>query len=125
MNIYNRKNEMRREVYSKMLKKRQQKPSPRLCDGVIMREWMEYKSHHHVYESRTFSERPPWYKLTITPIRRALAESRDHLFFGHSPQTITFRVVRMLYLWNMKHIRNKLRCDHNARTLNASRKERY
>ena len=38
MNIYNRKNEMRREVYSKMLKKIQQKPSMRLCDGVVVRE---------------------------------------------------------------------------------------
>ena len=31
----------------------------------------------------------------------------------------------MLYPWNMKHIRNKLRCDTNVRTLNASMKERY
>ena len=46
MNIYKRKNEMRREVYSKMFKKRQQKPSTRLCDGVVVREWMEYKTHH-------------------------------------------------------------------------------
>ena len=43
MNIYNIKNEMRREVYSKMLKKRQQKPSTRLYDIVVVREWMEYK----------------------------------------------------------------------------------
>ena len=35
MNIYNGKNEMRREVYGKMLKKRQQKASTRLCDGVV------------------------------------------------------------------------------------------
>ena len=46
MNIYNRQNEMRREVYGKMLKKRQQKPSMRLYDGVIVREGMRNKSHH-------------------------------------------------------------------------------
>ena len=85
MNIYNRKNEMRRKVYSKMLKKRQQKSSTRLYDGVIVREWMEYKSHHHIYEYRTFSKRPTWCKLTITPIRRALIESSHELILGHSP----------------------------------------
>ena len=51
---------MRREVYSKMLKKRQQKPSTRLYDTVVVREWMEYKSYNHVYESRTFNKRPTW-----------------------------------------------------------------
>ena len=60
MNIYNRQNEMRREIYSKMLKKRLQKLSTRLCDGVVVREWMQNKGHHHVYESRTFSKRPTW-----------------------------------------------------------------
>ena len=108
MNIYNRNNEMRREVYSKMLKKRQQKPSTRLYDEVVVREWMEYKSHHHVYEFRTFSKRPTWCKLMITPIRRALAESSYELILGHNPQTLTTRIVRKLYLRNSKHIRNKL-----------------
>ena len=60
MNIYNRQNEMRREIYSKMLKKRLQKSSTRLCDRVVVREWMQNKGHHHVYESRTFSKRPTW-----------------------------------------------------------------
>ena len=85
MDIYNRKNEIRKEVYSKMLKKTQQKSSTRLCDGDVVREWMEYKSHHHVYESRTFSKRPTWCKLKITPIRRVLTESSHELIFGHSP----------------------------------------
>ena len=125
MKIYNRKNEMRREVYSKMLKKRQQKSSTRLCDGVVVREWTEYKSHHHVYESRTFNKRPTWCKLTITPIRRALAKSCLELILGHSPQTLTTRIVRKLYLRNPKHICNKLWCDRNARTSNASKEERY
>ena len=48
MNIYNRQNEMRREIYSKLLKKRQQKSSTRLCNGVIVREWMKNKGHYHV-----------------------------------------------------------------------------
>ena len=125
MNIYNRKNEMRRKVYSKILKKRQQKPSTRLCDGVVVREWMEYKSHHHVYESRTFSKRPTWCKLMITPIRRALAESSHELILGHSPQTLITRIIRKLYRRDPKHTRNKLRCDKNERTSNASEEKRY
>ena len=116
---------MRREVYSKMLKKRQQKPSTRLCDGVVVRDWIEYKSHHHVYASRTFSKRPTWCKITITLIRRALAESNHELSLGHSLQTLTIRIVKKLYPRNPKHIYNKLQCDRNARTLNAIKKERY
>ena len=88
--------------------KESKKSSMRLYDRVIVREWVQNKSHHHVYESRTFSNGLTWCKLTVTPIRRALAESRDHLVFGHSPLTITSGVVRMLYPRNMKHIRNKL-----------------
>ena len=83
------------------------------------------KSHHHVYESRTFSKGLTWCKLTITPIYETLTKSENHLVFGHSPQTLTIGVVRMLYLRNMKHIYNKLQCDYNARISNASRKERY
>ena len=116
---------MWRKINSKMLKKRQQKSSTRLCDRVVVREWVQNKSHHHVYESRTFSKGLTWCKLMITLIRRALAERRDHLIFGYSPQTITSGVVRMLYPQNMEHIRNKLRCDNNAHTSNASMKERY
>ena len=48
MKIYDRKNKMRREINSKMLKKGQQKSSMGLGDGVIVRERMEYKGHHHV-----------------------------------------------------------------------------
>ena len=114
MNIYNKKNEMRMEVYSKMLKKKQRKPSTRLCDEVVVRAVMEYKSHHHVYKFRTFSKRPTWYKLTITPIRRVLAESSHELILGHSPQTLTTKIVRKLNPKNPKHIRYKLRCNRNA-----------
>ena len=35
--IYDRKNEMRRKIYIKMLKKGKQKPSMRLCDRFIVR----------------------------------------------------------------------------------------
>ena len=125
MNIYNRKNEMRREVYSKMFKKRQQKPSTRLCDGVVVREWIEYKSHHHVNEFRNFSKRLIWCKLTITPIRRVLAEGSHELILGHSLQTLTTRIVKKLYPRNPKHIRNNLRCDRDVCTSNASKEERY
>ena len=116
---------MWRKINNKMLKKRQQKSSMRLYDRVVVRKWVKNKSHHHVHESRTFSKRPTWCELTITPIYRTLTESGNHLVFGHNPQTLTTGVVRMLYPWNMKHIRNKLLCDYNARTSNASRKERY
>ena len=97
----------------------------RLCDKVIVREWVQNKSHHHVHESRTFSKGLTWCKLTITPICKTLTESENHLVFGHSPQTLTTGVVRMLYPRNTKYTHNKLWCDYNARTLNASRKERY
>ena len=90
-----------------------------------MREWVQNKSYHYVHESRTFSKDLTWCKLTITLIYGMLTESENHLIFGHSPQTLITRVVRMLYPQNMKHIRNKLRCDNNVRTSNASMKERY
>ena len=86
---------------------------------------MEYKSHHHVYESRTFSKRPTWCKLTIPPIRRALTESSHELILGHSLQTLMTRIDRKLYPWNPKHIHNKLQCDRNAHTSNASKEKRY
>ena len=95
----------------------------RLCDRVIVREWVQNKSHHHINESRTFSKGLTWCKLAITLIRRVLAERRNHLIFGHSPQTLTFGVVRMLYPRNIEHIGYQLRCDNNARTLNAYERE--
>ena len=116
---------MWRKINSKILKKRQLKSSTRLYDRVIVREWVQNKSHHQVHESRTFSKSLTWCKLMITPIRRVLAECKNYLIFGHSPQTLTPGVVKMLYPRSIKHIRNKLRCDNNARTLNVSRKERY
>ena len=116
---------MWRKIYNKMLKKRKQKSSMRLCDRVIVREWVQNKCHHHVYESRTFSKGFTWCKLTITPIRRTLAKCKNHLIFGHSPQKLTSKIVRMLYLRNTEHIGYQLRCDNNVRTSNASMKERY
>ena len=125
MTIYDRKNEVRRKIYSEMLKKRQQKSSTRLCDGVIVREWMQNKSQHHVHEFRTFSKRSTWYKETFTLSSRVLTERRHKLIPGHSPQTLTTRIVRKFYPRDPKHIHNQLRCDRNARTSNASEKERY
>ena len=125
MNIYDRKNEVRKKIYTEMLKKRQQKSSTRLCDGVIVREWMQNKSHHHVHESMTFSKRSTWCKEMFTPSSRALTERRHKLIPGHSPQMLIIRIVRKLYPRDSKHIRNQLRCDRNARTSNSSEKERY
>ena len=108
MNIYNRKNEVRRKIYSNMFKKRQQKSSTRLYNGVIVRKWMQNKSHHHVHESRTFSKRSTWCKQTLTPSSRALTKSRRELMPGHSPQTLTTRIVKKLYPRDPKHIYNQL-----------------
>ena len=108
-----------------MLKKEKQKSSMRLCDRVIVRKMVQNKSHHHVHESRTFSKGRTWCKLTITPSRTALAERRNHLVFGHSPQTLTTKVVRKLYLKDTEHIGYQLRCDNNAHAPNASVKESY
>ena len=38
---------------------------------------------------------------------------------------LTTKIVRKLYPKDSKHIRNKLRCDRNARTSNASEEDRY
>ena len=54
-----------------------------------------------------------------------LTESRHELILGHSPQTLTRRIVEKLYPRNPKHIRNKLRCDRNGNTSNTSNKMRY
>ena len=86
---------------------------------------MQNKGHHHVHESRTFSKRPIWCKLTLTLIRRVLTESSHELILEHSPQTLTTRIVRKLYPRDPKHIRNKLRCDRNACISNASEEKRY
>ena len=86
---------------------------------------MQNKSYHHVHESRTFSKRSTWCKQTLTRSSRALTESCNELIPRHSPQTLTTRIVRKLYPRDPKHIRNQLRCDKNARTSNASEKERY
>ena len=125
MDIYNRKNEMRRVIYSEMLKKGQQKPSMRLYDRVIIKERLENKSHDHVQKPRAFSKGRTASELTLTLVKKVLTESRFKLILGHSSQTLTTRVVRKLYPQDMKHIRNNLRCDNNARTSNASEKMRY
>ena len=67
---------------------------------------------------------PSHFILSIIDVHLDVA-SRDKLIFGHSSQMLTTRIVRKLYPRNLKHIRNKLRCDRNAHTLNASKEERY
>ena len=90
-----------------------------------MREWMQNKGHQHVYESRTFSKRSTWYKQMLTPSKRALTKSRHELILGHNPQTLITRIVKKLYPRDPKHICNKLWCDRNAHTSNASEENRY
>ena len=61
----------------------------------------------------------------LTPSSRALTKRRHELIPGQCPQTLTARIVRKLYPRDTKQIRNQLRCDRNARTSDASEKERY
>ena len=125
MNINNGKNKMRRKINIKMLKKGQQKSSTRLGDRVIVRERMEYKGHHHVQKLWAFCKGQTVSELTLTPLRRTFTKSGFELILGHSLQTLTTRIVRKLYLRNPEQIRNKLQCDRNARTSNASKEKRY
>ena len=90
-----------------------------------MGKWMQNKGRHHVHESRTFSKRSTWCKQTFTLNRRALTERKHELIPGHNPQTLTTRIVRKLYPRDPTHIRNKLWCDRNACTSNASEEKRY
>ena len=86
---------------------------------------MEYKGHHHVKKPRAFCKARTISELAFTLLWRSLTKSGFKLILGHSPQTLTTRVVRELYLMNLKHICNKLLCDKNARTSNASEEKRY
>ena len=86
---------------------------------------MQNKSHDHVKKMRVFSKGRTRSELTITPIRGTLTKSIYELVFGHSPQTIIIGVVKTRYPRDVEHVRHNIRSDHNARTLNASRKLRY
>ena len=97
----------------------------RLRNGVVMREGIEYKGYHHVQKLWAFCKDRAVSELSLTPLRRTLTESRHELILGHSPQTLTGRIVRKLYPRNPKHLRNKLRCDRNAHISNTSKEKRY
>ena len=86
---------------------------------------MEYKGHHHVKKLRAFCKARTISELAFTLLWRSLTKSGFKLILGHSLQTLTTRVVRELYPMNLKHICNKLLCDKNARTSNASEEKRY
>ena len=90
-----------------------------------MRERIEYKGHHHVQKPRAFCKARAVSELVLTLFRRTLIKSGHELILGHSPQTLTGRIVGKLYPKNPKHIRNKLRCDRNRNTSNTSNKMRY
>ena len=68
MDSYNRKNEMRRKIYSKMLKKGQQKLSTRLCDRVVVRKRVKNKCHDHVQKPRAFSKGRTISELMLTQL---------------------------------------------------------
>ena len=50
IDINERENEVRMKVYGKVLNEGKQKVSTRLGNGVIVRQRMENKCHHHVKE---------------------------------------------------------------------------
>ena len=77
--------------------KESKKSSMGLGNRVIVREKMKYKSHDHVKKTRAFSKGRTGSELTITPNRWMLTKRRNKLVFGPNPQTLTTRVVRMLY----------------------------
>ena len=54
INIHEREHEMRGKVYRKALNEGKQKASTRLGNGVIVRQRIKNKCHHHVKESQTF-----------------------------------------------------------------------
>ena len=81
---------------------------------------MQNKSHNHVNESRTFVKGSTRSELTITLIRRTLTKSIYKLVFRHSFKTLTTRVVEICYPKDTKHVGYNIRCDHNARIVNAS-----
>ena len=77
------------------------------------------KSHDHVQKLRAFRKARTASELTVTPLKRVLIKSKDKLVFRQSLQMIITRVVRKLYPRDTEHIRNTLRCDNNACTLNV------
>ena len=90
-----------------------------------MRERIEYKGHHHVQKLQAFCKARAVSEPALTPLRRMLIKSRHELILGHSPQTLTGRIVRKLYPRNPKHICNKLGCDRNRNTSDTSNEIRY
>ena len=85
MDIYDRKNKVRRKIYSNMLKKGQQKSSTRFCDRVIVKKRVKNKCHNHVQKLRAFCKAQKVGDLTLTPLKRALTKSKFELIFGHNP----------------------------------------
>ena len=85
ININDGSNEVRGEVYRKILKEGQKKSSTRLYDRFIVRQWSKNKCPHHIKESWTFCKARAWGVLTLTPYERCLTEMRQKLIFGHSP----------------------------------------
>ena len=67
IDIYKRQDEVRGKINGKPLKEGQQKSSTRLCDRVILRQWMENKCYHNVKESQTFYKVRARGVLTVTP----------------------------------------------------------
>ena len=95
--IDERENEVRSEVYGKILNKGKQKVSMRPTNRAIVRQRMKNKCHHHVKERRTFLQslskgcfdgHP---KMKVSHKR----EKRVHLWTQSADKTRTIGVIRM------------------------------
>ena len=78
----------------------------RLCDGVIVRERMEYKGHHHVQKPRAFRKAQTISELVLTPLGRTLTKSR-----GREKETIRKALKQFEY---SKYIEMEYVCMGNA-----------
>ena len=81
---------------------------------------MQNKSHNDVNKPRAFSKGRIRGELTITPIRGMLTKRRYELIFGHSSQTITTGLVRMLYPWDTEHLGYNMVSLPSGNTANTS-----
>ena len=125
IDIYDRKNNLRRKIYRKMHKNGQKKLSTRLCDRVIVRKRVENKCHDHVQKPRAFCKARIISELTLTPLKRALTKSRFEFVFRHSLKTLITRVVRKLYPREIRIMVNFQRTINLISTVNSLTKIDY
>ena len=86
---------------------------------------MQNKGHHRVHESKTFNKRLIWCKQTLTPNKGRSQKADMSLSLDTVLRCSQLGQSGNSFPRDPKHIRNKLRCDRNMHTSNASEEERY